>query len=836
MKLPICAFVALFSLVLRFEARGVVPGTFQQVNCDGGGWFSGIVAHPGGRLYGRTDVGGLYRSDNRGDAWTFLSGDFTTTGSTFVQGVATPPGNADVVYQCTGTSYDTTAGRGIWKSTDAGATWTKVLAGVNFSGNDDPRFGGECIVIQPGNDAEVWAGTRGDGLRRSIDAGANWTNVAPATFDTPNVIVCGVTMHPAFPDQIWVAAEGGVWVSVDHGVAWTKVLTMTRAYRVVRKADGTTFVAGTNSGNVLSRITATDWNNPATYTSTNIYANYLAGLPYSPGGDFATISVLANGDLIGADLFNFTRKSTNNGATWTTLPLTLTGPLPAWDYPGHPTVLGGRNNFLQDPTLASRWFLGGGFGPFRSDDGGATWRYIVGGVGNPHGIGETVAWRVNFHPTDPQRVWLPLADLGCATVADAGASGSTSGYIYPHFIYPDDNIMFSHRLLISAGQVIAPGGEQGSNGARIYKTTNHGATWTKLAAAGLPTAANRAIIDAVASSDNANDFLVFVGGVLGAGTGGIYRTTDGGASFAQAAGLPAGFDSGDKFYWHPSLDRDATNAAVRYLFLRNRGFYKSTDRGATWTKPAAQPRNTYAHLHVDAVSGRLWVGTEFSTGFDYSDNAGLTWIASGAFTSVTEFDVHGGRLAAIGQRTGDAFNKIYVSPDNGVNWEEITRPGFRFGNAQAVAVDPWRAGTVWISTNGRSISRFTPWTAREVWRNSYFGSPANTGNAADLADPDLDGYRNAVEYALGLNPTLANAGAVVVDLSGAAHLTLRAPRLQRLLDVSYAVQVSPDLISWSSAGLTTITDTATLLEVRDDNAIGVAPGGRRFLRLEIAAP
>jgi hypothetical protein len=65
---------------------------------------------------------------------------------------------------------------------------------------------------------------------------------------------------------------------------------------------------------------------------------------------------------------------------------------------------------------------------------------------------------------------------------------------------------------------------------------------------------------------------------------------------------------------------------------------------------------------------------------------------------------------------------------------------------------------------------------------------------------------------------------------------LRAPRLQKLPDVSYVVQISPDLISWSSVGLTTITDTATLLEVRDDSAIGAAPGGRRFLRLEVAVP
>ena len=142
-------------------SAATIPGSFQQIPCDGGGWFEQIVPHSTGRLYGRTDVGGLYRSDDHGDSWQFLSGDFTNYASYFVQGVAVASGNANVVYQATGTSYASTEpGRGVWKSADGGATWSQVLAGVNFSGNDAPRWGGECLAIQPGNDAEIWAGSR----------------------------------------------------------------------------------------------------------------------------------------------------------------------------------------------------------------------------------------------------------------------------------------------------------------------------------------------------------------------------------------------------------------------------------------------------------------------------------------------------------------------------------------------------------------------------------------------------------------------------------------------------------------------------------------------------
>ena len=345
-----------------------------------------------------------------------------------------------------------------------------MLAGVNFSGNDFERWGNECLVIAPDNESELWAGSRGEGLRHSVNAGASWTNVAPAVFDTPNVIIAGITIHPLAPNTIWVAGTGGVWVSTNRGLNWTQKITATRIYRVAVKADGTAFAAGTDgANNVLYRLTAST-------TATNIYANYLAALPYAPGSDLAMIQVLANGDIWTADLFEFTARSTNNGDSFTRMPMTLTGPLPGWLRPNTTTIEGGRNGLIQDPTNASRLFLGGGYAPFRSDDNGSTWRFIN------QGIGETVAWRANFHPTDPNRVWLPLADLGVTTVNDAGASGVSTGYIAPHFPYPDDNVMFAHRVLISAGKVIAPGGEQATHKARIYQTTNNGVNWTKLAA------------------------------------------------------------------------------------------------------------------------------------------------------------------------------------------------------------------------------------------------------------------------------------------------------------------------------------------------------------------
>ena len=684
---------------------GIIPGTFQQIDCEAGGWFEQVIPHPSGRIYGRTDVGGMYRSDDHGDNWKFISGDMPSPANYYVQGVAVLPSNADVIYQAVGVSYyGSDPGRGIWKSVNGGLTWTQILSGVNFSGNDLERWGSECLVIAPDNENELWAGSRGDGLRHSVDGGANWTNVSPAIFDTPNVVIASISIHPSSQNTIWVAGTGGVWVSTNRGVDWTQKIFATRIYRVALKPDGTAFAAGTDNGNnVLYRLTVDG-------VPTNLYSRYLVGLPYPPyqGNELATVQVLANGDVWASDLFEFTRRSTNNGDDFTTMPMTLTGQTPAWlRPPGAPpatTVEGGRNGLIQDPTNANRLYLGGGYAPFRSDDGGNTWRYIL------RGVGETVAWRVNFHPTDGNRVWIPLADLGATTVNDGGASGVSSGYISPHFPWPDDIVVFSHRLLIQNGKVIAPGGEQSTHRARIYQTTDNGQTWTKLPASGLPTSNNREIIEAVASQDNPDDFLVFAGGALSASEGGVYRTTNGGSNFTRSTGLPVGYDPGQEFYWNVSLERDASDNNIRYALLRNDGFWKSTDRGASWTKPSTQPNGSFGRLRVDAATDRIWIGHAF--GLEYSDTAGTSWVfLNGAFTSVSELDAHDSRIAIIGRRGTDTVDHIYVSADNGVTWDEITRPDYRFANAQAVAVDPWRPGTIWISTGGRSIARFTPGTA-----------------------------------------------------------------------------------------------------------------------------
>ena len=138
---------------------------------------------------------------------------------------------------------------------------------------------------------------------------------------------------------------------------------------------------------------------------------------------------------------------------------------------------------------------------------------------------------------------------------------------------------------------------------------------------------------------------------------------------------------------------------------------------------------------------------------------------------------------------------------------------------------------------------------------NYLGSfGLSGGNAALTFDYDLDGISNLMEYALGLNPTVANpAGlpiATIKNYSGTNYLSMTFTRSSVATDLTYTVQGSSDLINWSDlassvggapttgAGFVSETGAAPLItvEVRDTVPSNGTPGLKRFMRLKVTAP
>lgn len=122
------------------------------------------------------------------------------------------------------------------------------------------------------------------------------------------------------------------------------------------------------------------------------------------------------------------------------------------------------------------------------------------------------------------------------------------------------------------------------------------------------------------------------------------------------------------------------------------------------------------------------------------------------------------------------------------------------------------------------------------WRQQAFGSESgNPAIAGADADPDRDGIKNLLEYALGTDPNIASGAIAVIpdiaQVSGGSYLRLTVTKNPNATDLVYRVVAGTDLLGWSDAGLVIESNTPTILRVRDSQPFAGQP--KRFLRLEV---
>ena len=701
---------------------------YKSVSLDGGGWVSGFAQHSSGRLYGYGDTFGVYRSDDFGANWRFLQNSLTENAST-VYGVAVSPTDANRV-AFLGSS-------GTWNSADGGGTWTKRLEDITAA-TWNPGFwrtrGAKPLAYHPSQADELWmAATRGGqygSLWRTSDNGKNWSAVGGTTF----VKEQATTIHffPQSPNEVWVGTAayadrqqfGGLWCSVDSGATWRKVwdnngkrnrINAPPLVNSIARNAARVSVIGTNVG--VWQITATNWSDPQTYVATQrAFADQ--NIPNVTTLADSTFWASTLGDAASAP------KVSPDGITWTDRPISLSAAyvsewLTAAQIAANPIV--GRDMLVQDVKNPARWLLTGAGSAHLSEDNGLTWRYQPGGMAGPRGF------RVIFDQTQPGRAYLSTSDRGIFVINDGGLTGKTVQSSNRSF----GEVHTFHETMVSDdGQtLIAAGVRHATNRTVIIRSTDGGATWTKITTRGLAESVE-GVTHAVMSLDDPQDFLVVNGAPIHHGAGyhdmgpgggapnspGLYRTTDGGANFihvggASFEGLDTGMSARPEYLF---LERDGVNPNIRYLALRApnkaaaRGVWRSDDGGTGWTlrsNPFPGQWDAIAAFAVDpTVEGRLWAG---GSRLRRSDDGGDSWSDVADFVSVTSVSAYGSRIAVLGRCAQEPFNKLYASADNGATWQEMTSPANRLSWAQNVTVDPWRAGQIWVG-GSRSFEIINP--------------------------------------------------------------------------------------------------------------------------------
>src|SRR5580704_9715374 len=174
---------------------------------------------------------GVYKSTDAGKTWNNIGLKDTQQ----IGRIRVNPRNPDIVYVAAlGHVFGPNEERGVFRSTDGGKTWKKVLYRSNKAGACD-------IVLDPSNPNIIYAGLweayrtpftlvsggPGSGIFKSTDGGDNWTEITRSPGLPEGVIGnIGITVSPANPDRVWAiveAKEGGVFRSDNAGKNWTRV-------------------------------------------------------------------------------------------------------------------------------------------------------------------------------------------------------------------------------------------------------------------------------------------------------------------------------------------------------------------------------------------------------------------------------------------------------------------------------------------------------------------------------------------------------------------------------------------------------------------------------------
>lgn len=126
-------------------------------------------------------------------------------------------------------------------------------------------------------------------------------------------------------------------------------------------------------------------------------------------------------------------------------------------------------------------------------------------------------------------------------------------------------------------------------------------------------------------------------------------------------------------------------------------------------------------------------------------------------------------------------------------------------------------------------------SAVQSWRQQHFGSAANSGTAADTSDADGDGLANLLEYAFASNPN-TNSLAPHFTARNGANLEYTYIKNKAATDVTYTVEWTDDLASWSTADVTSavLSDNGTTQQIKATMPAGA--NSRRFVRLRVTRP
>jgi photosystem II stability/assembly factor-like uncharacterized protein len=514
---------------------------------------------------------GLYRSEDGGQSWTKV---LFVSDSTGCADVVINPANPETVYcsmweRVRRPTYRRAFGPscGIWRSTDSGTTWTRLLNGLPAPGDNVGRIGLAIAASQPSTVyAQIISGASGGytglGLYRTTDGGASWTrrDVSGFTgiFGGFGWYFGELGVDPTNPNRVFAMGVDMVR-STDGGANFSSVLGGAHVDQHAIWIDPSNpdrIYLGNDGGFYSTATGAGPWFKAVTLDITQFYA--------------ANIDPANPARLIGGTQDNNTMITSGSPSGWT-------------------QILGGDGfHCVIDPVfpntiLAEYQFGSGGSGPLRTTNGGGGWSAPSGIITTDRFNWSTpiVMNPLNRHVvlTGSHRVYRSTNN----GVSYSPISGDLTQNLPSQLVY---STLTTLDICPSDTSLYYAGSDDG----KVWRSTNRGGIWTDISA-GLPVRwVTRVVGDPV---DPMKVYVTLSGFGLDEHEPHVYRSTDRGTTWTPVSG---------------NLPDVPVNDVVVDPLDTNR-LYVATDTGVWWTSDG----------------GSLWVplgqGLPFTAVFDLNLHA-----------------------------------------------------------------------------------------------------------------------------------------------------------------------------------------------------------------------
>ncbi len=691
-----------------------IPYSFQNVAVVAGGFITGIVPHPTakGLMYLRTDIGGAYRWDESSKTWIPLTDWVSMTDSNLmgVESIAVDPRDSEKLYLSVGTYDQSWSPNGaILRSNDRGRSFEIVRMPFKMGGNQDGRFAGERLAVDPHVSSVLFLGTRNNGLWKSSDGAKTWTQVTSFPGVSTNRIgVVFVLFDPGSgragcPTPTIYAGVSSPTASLfrsnDAGATWEAVPGSPMGVLPNHGelgGDGNMYLTyGDAPGpNDIHSGMVMKWN-----THTGKWKDISPELPHVNGGpSFGYGGLAINGGATptlmvstidrwnkGDEIF----RSTDGGSHWTNLadysdrdaslsPYIVgeDGKVPLGHWIGAIAIDPFDGDHALYGTGATVWATN----DLRQLDAKKTSHWFIGA----QGIEETAVLDL-LSPPEGAHLWSGLGDIGCFRHEDFSISPREGSVKNPRLSSCE-----SLDYAAAAPDVMVRVGRTWGGRSHGGVSTDNGATWSSF-----PTEP--------AGAD---------------GGGQVAISADGKTMIWATNKKIVSFSNDDGRHW-TTMDASPARAQVRADRVHPNRFYLY-DADAATLRVADGPSLRFSPVGLDVPKhGKLFSTPGAPDDLWLTSKAGL-WhlVANGSPTSLHLANVQEAYALGFGKadpKSAGSYPTIFLSGkveghpgvfrslDTGRTWQRIDDDEHQYGGVDVVSGDPRVFGRVYLGTNGRGI-------------------------------------------------------------------------------------------------------------------------------------